>query len=137
MYIITLIVALFQMRGSALTGNAWIDAFLDQMVAVEGWFFGASWLIWILVIGVVALIAYLFWSGKISIDWNDYSCIIAAGLIFVAGSVVIAALLWPLWEGISFFLIQGMATSFDPVLGITNMGAFVICFLAYLWLGQA
>ena len=125
MYILTVLIAWIQMRGSELLGNAWMDAFLNKMVGVEGWFLAASWWVWGIIVAVTIIAAVLSLLGTVDLSEMSVGCGCIAGIL----------LLWPLLEWISYQLVSGMANSFDPVQGVVNAGSFVICLLLYLWLG--
>jgi len=125
MYIITLIVALVQMSSSTLTGNAWIDLFLDKMVGIEGWFLSLAWWVWGIALALTLIVVGLAFIGKLDLKEVSLGC----------GCLPVILLAWPLLEWLSLVLIEGMATSFDPVLGVVNAGKFVICLVIYLILG--
>jgi hypothetical protein len=124
MYIITIIISLFQMDGSGLAGNAWIDAFLDKMVGVETMFYNIAWWIW----GIFAAITIIIVIAKFVFK----ASILELG--FVSGCLAVVLLLWPLAEWISVFLIRGLANNFSAA-GITNLGPFILYLLLYLSIG--
>lgn len=122
---ISLFVALLKMRGSELAGSAWWDAYLDQLVEVEEWFFAASW--W--VFGIVLVLAILFIViNVVSGTKTD----IAVSLN--CGCFAIFLLTLPLFEWITLLLAQGMAESVTPD-GMINSGKFLISALLYVMLG--
>ncbi len=126
MYILTALIALFQMIGSPLTGNAWTDAFLDKMVGVETMFMGLAWWIWgiAIVLAIAGFIVNRFFNV-------DFGFEIGIG----CGCAAIILLVWPLLEMLSVFLVSGVADNFNPETGVTNPAAFIIYLLLYLSLG--
>lgn len=124
MNIITLIVALLQMRGSSLTGNPWTDVFLDKMVGIESWFYHVAWWVWGVALAVFLIVVIVKLITKSGFD----------GLGLFSGCVVVLLLLWPLAEWFSLFLISGMANNFNAT-GITNMVPFILYLLFYLPFG--
>lgn len=119
---LSLIIAAIQMRNSSLTGNAWFDGFLNNLVGVETWFYHASWVIWGIAVflGIVAMI----WLGKDAV--MEMGC-------FVIGIAVVLLLL-PLFEYITMNLAMGMASAVTPE-GVVNQGQLIVNGLLYLLIG--
>ena len=122
MYLLTLLFAWLQMRGSQLVGNAWWDVFLDKMVGVETFFYHASWWVWGVAVVVGIIMVLLGVIGRSSeFTLSSLGCLSCGGVIL---------LLWPLFEYLSVLTIAGMADGFGPV-GVIN-GGFYICLVLYV-----
>lgn len=124
MYIITALVALFQMRGSELAGNSWTDAFLDKMVGVESFFYNFAWWVWAIaiIVAIILIAANKIYDFGIEGGWG-------------CGCLAIVLVLWPLMELLSVFLITGVADNFSAAAGVTNVAPFIIYLLLYLSIG--
>src|SRR3989344_4770732 len=112
---ISLIWALFNTPGT-LTGNAWWDAFLNQLVIAETWFYHASWWIW----GIALFIAIVF-SIVAFVGGKKEG--VSAGI--GCGCLMIILLTLPFWEWITLLLAKNMAASVDPA-GVVNQGRLIV-----------
>jgi len=126
MYILTLLFAWLQMRGSELTGNAWWDLFLDKMVGVETWFYHASWWIWgaFILLGLVMVILGVLGRSR-DLALSSLSCVGCLGAVL---------LLWPLFEYLSVLTVTGMADAFGPA-GVINGGFYIALFIYAFFTG--
>ena len=118
---LSLLIALFKSQDN-LTGSAWWDNYLDQLVIVETWFFHASWWIWAVVM-IVGALASVFIK-----DLRNAGC----GCYFLVLGVILGLL--PLWEWISMKLAMGMASSVSAE-GIVNQGKLILNALLFFLLG--
>ncbi len=115
------LIALFMAQDN-LTGVIWWDNYLDQLVAVETWFFKASWWIWVvfMVIGIIVTI--------VSKDARRSGC----GCYALFLGVFLGLL--PLWEWISLKLAQGMANSVTAE-GVVNQSKLILSAILFFLLG--
>ena len=122
---ISLLCALFKSAGSELTGAAWWNLYLNNLVVVEQWFLSFSWWIVGAVVAIALIIGVLSLLGK-STEGFSVSATLGCFAIFL--------LLLPLFEWITLLLAQGMAASVDPT-GVVNQGKLIMSVLLYLLLG--
>lgn len=122
---LSLLISLFKMMGSELTGNAWWDAYFDTLVGVETWFFKAGWVLFGIAVGLAILSFVLSGLKKLR-------GLASGGLCFGCAAAIL--LTWPLWEWITLSLARGMASSFGPE-GIINQGKFIMSLVLYILLG--
>lgn len=121
---LSLIIALFMANDN--NGSAWWDKYLDNLVAVETWFYHASWWIWGIL--VVLLVVGLLWALKEFGKEGLLSC----GCFVAASGIII--LLLPLWEWVTLNLAKSMAAAVTPE-GVLNTGKLVMSAVLYLLMG--
>jgi len=120
---LSLLIALFQVRNSALVGNAWWFDFFTHVVGVEQFFLGLSWFIFgIALVGVIIMVAIRAFG-----DFVQGGCF---AVMFLGWLVTL-----PLFEWITLSLAKGVLANFDPVMGIVNQGSFLVNAVLYLVLG--
>lgn len=118
---LSLLIALFKSQDN-LTGSAWWDNYLDQLVVVETWFFHASWWIWAVVM-IIGVLAFVFIK-----DLRNAGC----GCYLLIVGVILGLL--PLWEWISMKLAMGMASSVSAE-GVVNQGKLILNALLFFLVG--
>lgn len=124
---ISVIVALFQSQGSELTGVAWWNLFLDNLVIVETWFYHFSWWIW----GVLVILGPIgvFWAAK------EFGTEALLSLGCYVGCLGIIVLFYPLLEWVTMKLAIGMAESVTAA-GVVNQGQLILNAVIYFLIGS-
>jgi hypothetical protein len=129
-YLGALIAVLMTLFGEV--DGLWLDAYLDNLVAVESWFLGFSWVLFWIAVAIIAVIVI----GSILASRNLIEGILAA---FTTGSITILMLLGvlilPLFGWLTKVLAVAMAESVTGD-GVTDMGKLIVCAIVFLMLGS-